>query len=237
MLLLHSREGYIDNIRYDLFDKDCVLDVFEGGKKVGEITSKKIMAYIKKCKKAGIKVNTEYANLRRDGTIMNPIRYTPEALAEPKFKPTAVSINEHEVARWEHCKICKKCTVSVINGKKIFGFEFDNGFIIGVFGYKAVINSDFYSEADFTIFGQTEHFNFGPDFSLGIIITGYSEDSMCGQINITRSFPDTQDYQNGQSQTDVIGGFELTKQGSDYKGVHTKTVYDSARFAKELIFK
>lgn len=246
MRILHSRNGYDKKGFRDFLLKDYVFDVYEDGKKKGHITSKWLKQYITRCLRQGVDVRERYANLLDSYKIVNPKKM--DEILKPKkpvvveeddgrFKPIGVSIDEQEVAHWQGCEICKNCTVGVMNGKKNFGFEFDNGFVIGVFGYKAVVNSDYYSEADFTIFGQSEHFGFGPDFHLVIFVFDYSQDSMSGRISVSRAFPDTQDYQNGRSQVDVIGDFELTKSGTTYKGVHTNTVQNSAHFAKEFILK
>lgn len=234
MLTLHSRKGYDSSGFFDFLLGDFVFDVFEDGKKKGQVTSKQLKQFIMRSQKSGVDVKTKYSNLFDSCKISDPNRSFDKP-AHQKTNRFSISIDE---TGKPYCgRSCVTCKVGTMNGHKNYAFEFDNGFVIGVFGYDTAINSNFYSYAKFRLFGYDEEFNFDQKFSLSLIITEYTPDKVCGIVNVFMSAPDTQDYQNGVPQGKHVGNFELTKQGTTYKGNSMKTVYDSARYAKEFIFK
>lgn len=227
MLTLRSQNGYNENGFFRFTSQDCTLDVYDGDTKVGEITSKKLSKFIDQCYKKKIDARTKYANLFPPSSIIDPKK--PK---EDNSDVFAVSINELGEAKCGRDVV--KCTVSPVNGLNNYAFEFDNGFVIGVFGYKAVVNSNYFSTAEFRLFGSKETFGFGPEFTLSITIKEYTKDKISGGVYVIRPVPDSQDYQNGRSNVALVGAFELTQSDTVYRDESLGVVCNKTHYVKEL---
>lgn len=218
-MVICSRNGYWPNGKYRISGKeDDVFDIIDNGKIVGEITSKQLKNYLKRCSQAGRK--SKYTNIRNDTYVIDPnyevqqIQYVFGVDRSGDF-----FVREPE---------------SVVGGKSQMGdkshysFELQNGFVIGVHAFKINELGKDFSSVEFTIFGVRETFGLVDGFTLVFCVSKYTSDTVGGSIYVEEM------YENRDSST-KLGDFTLSKSGTLYKGEYTNVVYDSARFSKELI--
>lgn len=104
--------------------------------------------------------------------------------------------------------------------------EFENGFVIGIFGFITAWFSQNFSTVSFKLFGQQECLAYGHSFELLLNITEYSVDRVCGVAVGVKE----------DSTTGVeIGKFVLGRGKTEYRGVISDVTYDRARYSKELL--
>lgn len=235
MLVLHSRNGYNDEHGgCDFSNGNAVFDIEEDGRIIGEITAQELRAYVTECEKA--KMRPKYANLIIPASICNP-----EELVKQKQGQKRISFGIDELGRPFAFSGDKKVVTfskSKSNGGNgnDYAFEFDNGFVIGVFNYTFVKYLNEFLSVYFSLFGVNESFSYERELSLQIEISEYSQDIIKGRVLVIY---DTQEgWPNDYKVTTVandIGSFELRRDGSVYKGESSDIVYDKARYEKELM--
>lgn len=240
MLLLRSINGYDKSGDYILGGHvDELFDVVKDGIAIKQINGKQLKDHLRRCKKAG--KLPKYQNVRQYYIVED--LDTKRKLQEERKRLDAlyrsyffVSVDQDNKAYYGGSQHVINCLSSVIDGRYNFGFEFDTGFVIGVYSYRAYIWSNDYSNVEFRLFGAKESFGFSTKFSLAIRIEKYTLDSICGTVFVQRPVPeDTQGHKYGEINVDTLGSFELTRTGTLYKGRNVGMICDKARFAKELI--
>lgn len=105
-----------------------------------------------------------------------------------------------------------------------YSFEFQNGFVIGLYSLRLIPFERDFTAISFKLFGMFESSHYEESFDIVFELTGYGKKTLRGRVYAV---------QDGEELP--IGSFKLSNKCMKYKGLIQPVVCNRVRHAKELL--